>query len=54
MGTLLAERGSDVPIIPDDALVYCDDDRINAKHDDLPGACRLGGACAAGADRQRM
>ena len=29
MGTMLAERGGNVPIILDDALVYCDDDRIN-------------------------
>ena len=35
MGTLLAERGGNVPIILDDALVYCDDDRINALFDAL-------------------
>jgi hypothetical protein len=29
LDTLLAERGGNVPIIFDDALVYCDDDRIN-------------------------
>jgi hypothetical protein len=28
MGAMLAERGEAAPIILDDALVYCDDDRI--------------------------
>ena len=35
MGTMLAERGGNVPIILDDALVYCDDDRINLMFDAL-------------------
>lgn len=38
MGTLLAERGGAVPIILDDALVYCDDDRINLMFDALSRA----------------
>jgi hypothetical protein len=38
MGTLLAERGGEVPIILDDALVYCDDDRINLMFDALSRA----------------
>jgi len=38
MGTLLAERGGNVPIILDDALVYCDDDRINMMFDALSRA----------------
>jgi chromosome segregation ATPase len=38
MGTLLAERGGNVPIILDDALVYCDDDRINLMFDALSRA----------------
>jgi hypothetical protein len=38
MGTLLAERGSNVPIILDDALVYCDDDRIKLMFDALSRA----------------
>jgi uncharacterized protein YhaN len=38
MGTLLAERGDNVPIILDDALVYCDDDRINLMFDALSRA----------------
>jgi recombinational DNA repair ATPase RecF len=38
MGTLLAERGVNVPIILDDALVYCDDDRINLMFDALSRA----------------
>jgi len=33
MGTMLVERGGNVPIILDDALVYCDDDRINLMFD---------------------
>ena len=40
MGTLLAERGGNVPIILDDALVYCDDDRINLMFDALSRAGR--------------
>jgi uncharacterized protein YhaN len=38
IGTLLAERGGNVPIILDDALVYCDDDRINLMFDALSRA----------------
>jgi uncharacterized protein YhaN len=38
MGTLLAERGGNVPIILDDALAYCDDDRINLMFDALSRA----------------
>jgi uncharacterized protein YhaN len=38
MGTLLAERGGSVPIILDDALVYCDDDPINLMFDALSRA----------------
>jgi AAA domain len=40
MGTMLAERGGNVPIILDDALVYCDDDRINLMFDALSRAGR--------------
>jgi uncharacterized protein YhaN len=35
MGAMLAERNGDVPIILDDALVYCDDDRIQCMFDAL-------------------
>ena len=35
MGSMLAERGAIVPIILDDALVYCDDDRIKRMFDAL-------------------
>lgn len=38
MGTMLAERGQVVPIILDDALVYCDDDRIQRMFDALSRA----------------
>jgi hypothetical protein len=38
MGTMLGERGEKVPIILDDALVYCDDDRINVMFDALSRA----------------
>ncbi len=38
MGAILAERGAVVPIILDDALVYCDDDRINSMFDALSRA----------------
>ena len=38
IGTMLAERGGNVPIILDDALVYCDDDRINLMFDALSRA----------------
>src|SRR5579883_1172423 len=39
MGAMLAERGAAAPIILDDALVYCDDDRIERMFDAL---CRAG------------
>ena len=35
MGALLHERGEDLPIILDDALVFCDDDRIELMFDAL-------------------
>jgi recombinational DNA repair ATPase RecF len=38
MGSLLAERGNNVPIVLDDALVYCDDDRIHQMFDALSRA----------------
>jgi uncharacterized protein YhaN len=38
MGAMLAERGGAVPIILDDALVYCDDDRIQRMFDALSRA----------------
>jgi hypothetical protein len=38
VGTLLAERGEAAPIILDDALVYCDDDRIERMFDALSRA----------------
>ena len=38
MGVMLAEKGSPVPIILDDALVYCDDDRIQRMFDALSRA----------------
>jgi hypothetical protein len=38
MGALLAERGDAAPIILDDALVYCDDDRIPRMFDALSRA----------------
>jgi uncharacterized protein YhaN len=38
MGSMLAERGVIVPIILDDALVYCDDDRIKRMFDALSRA----------------
>lgn len=40
MGSLLHERGEDVPIILDDALVFCDDDRIELMFDALNRAAR--------------
>lgn len=40
MGAMLAERGAGVPIILDDALVYCDDDRIKLMFDALNRAGR--------------
>jgi len=38
MGAMLAERGAAPPIILDDALVYCDDDRIQRMFDALSRA----------------
>jgi uncharacterized protein YhaN len=38
METPLAERGGNLPIILDDALVYCDDGRINMMFDALSRA----------------
>jgi energy-coupling factor transporter ATP-binding protein EcfA2 len=38
MGALLTERGEAAPIILDDALVYCDDDRIERMFDALSRA----------------
>lgn len=38
MGAMLAERGAAAPIILDDALVYCDDDRIERMFDALSRA----------------
>lgn len=40
MGALLHERGEDVPIILDDALVFCDDERIEHMFDALNRAAR--------------
>ncbi|WP_342641080.1 AAA family ATPase [Rhodoligotrophos ferricapiens] len=40
MGAMLAERGHEVPIILDDALVYSDDDRIERMFDALNRAGR--------------
>jgi uncharacterized protein YhaN len=40
MGTLLRERGEDVPIILDDALVFSDDERIEHMFDALNRAAR--------------
>ncbi len=40
LGAMLAERGQVVPIILDDALVYCDDDRIQRMFDALTRAGR--------------
>jgi len=38
MGAMLAERGIAAPIILDDALVYCDDDRIQRMFEALSRA----------------
>ena len=38
MASMLAERGQTVPVILDDALVYCDDDRIKLMFDAAPAA----------------
>jgi len=38
MAAMLAERGQAVPVILDDALVYCDDDRIQRMFDALSRA----------------
>lgn len=40
LGAMLAEQGKTVPIILDDALVYCDDDRIQHMFDALNRAGR--------------
>ena len=40
MGALLAERGGNVPIILDDALVCFDDERINMMFDALSRAAK--------------
>ena len=40
MSSMLAERGQTVPVILDDALVYCDDDRIKLMFDALSRAGR--------------
>lgn len=40
MATMLAARGQTVPVILDDALVYCDDDRIKRMFDALSRAGR--------------
>src|ERR1700722_686427 len=64
MGTMLAEQGGIVPIILDDALVYCDDDRINLMFDALSRAgkhqqiivltCRLRSFVALGGHTLRV
>jgi hypothetical protein len=64
MGTMLAERGGNVPIILDDALVYCDDDRINLMFDALSRAgkhqqiivltCRLRSFASLGGNTLRV
>lgn len=41
MGAMIAERGQDVPIILDDALVFSDDDRIEQMFDALNRAGRI-------------
>jgi uncharacterized protein YhaN len=38
MASMLSERGQSVPVILDDALVYCDDDRIKRMFDALSRA----------------
>jgi hypothetical protein len=40
MASMLAERGQTVPVILDDALVYCDDDRIKRMFDALGRAAK--------------
>jgi hypothetical protein len=45
MGAMLAERSEVAPIIRDDALGYCDDDRIERMFDAL-SKVRCGGATA--------
>jgi recombinational DNA repair ATPase RecF len=40
MGAMICERGTDVPIILDDALVYSDDDRIEQMFDAINRAGR--------------
>lgn len=64
MGAMLAERGAIVPVILDDALVYCDDDRIKLMFDALSRAgkhqqivvltCRLRAFGALGGNTLRV
>jgi uncharacterized protein YhaN len=64
MGSMLAEKGAIVPVILDDALVYCDDDRIKLMFDALSRAgkhqqiivltCRLRAFGALGGNALRM
>jgi uncharacterized protein YhaN len=64
MGAMLAERGQNVPVILDDALVYCDDDRIQRMFDALSRAgkqqqivvltCRLRTFAALGGNTLRV
>jgi uncharacterized protein YhaN len=64
MGAMLAEKGAIVPVILDDALVYCDDDRIKLMFDALSRAgkhqqiivltCRLRAFGALGGNTLRM
>jgi chromosome segregation ATPase len=64
MGAMLSERGQDVPVILDDALVYCDDDRIQRMFDALSRAgkqqqvvvltCRLRTFAALGGNTLRV
>ncbi len=64
MGAMLAEKGAIVPVILDDALVYCDDDRIKLMFDALVRAgkhqqivvltCRLRAFGALGGNTLRM
>jgi hypothetical protein len=64
MGAMLAEKGAIVPVILDDALVYCDDDRIKLMFDALSRAgkqqqiivltCRLRAFGALGGNTLRV
>jgi uncharacterized protein YhaN len=40
MGAMICEKGPDVPIILDDALVFSDDDRIEQMFDAINRAAR--------------